>query len=97
MFPLGVLGFLGGEIFELHEVQFLYATGIMLLISLAVFVAITLATPAPDRDELSDVLFDRHTWREETAQLRDTPWYANYRYLALGLFALTVAVVVPFI
>ncbi|MGY2002581.1 sodium:solute symporter family transporter [Blastococcus sp. SYSU DS1024] len=95
--PIGVAGFVTGEIFELYGVQFLYATGIMLLLSVATLVAISLFTEAPDREKIAEVVFDRQTWREESGELRGKPWYKNYRHLSLGLAVLTVAVVVPFI
>jgi solute:Na+ symporter, SSS family len=97
VFPLGVLGFFAGEIFELYDLQFLYATGVMVVISVAAFVAISLATPAPDPAEFAEVSFTRDTWREESEELAGKPWYRNYRYLALALFIVTVVVVVPFI
>lgn len=94
--PLGLVGFVVGELLALHSVQFLYATGIMLVISVLTFVAVSLATEAPDPDSITDVVFDRRTWGRESAELRRKPWYQNYRYLSAGLAALTVAVVVPF-
>jgi solute:Na+ symporter, SSS family len=96
-FPVGMLAFFTGEIFELHEVQFLYGTGLMLVFSAAIFVAVSLATPAPDRAEISAVVFDRATWREESEGLQDEPWYRNYRWLSLAILVVTVAVVTPFI
>ncbi|MGY1747785.1 sodium:solute symporter family transporter [Modestobacter sp. SYSU DS0511] len=95
--PLGLVGFVTGEIFDLHGVQFLYATGIMFLLSVVSLVGISLVTEPRPAEEIAGVVFDRSTWREESAELRDKPWYRNYRYLALGLGVFTVAVVVPFI
>jgi solute:Na+ symporter, SSS family len=95
--PLGLAAFFATEIFELVDLQFLYGTGIMVALSLIVFVAISLATPAPDAASIEEVVFDRGTWRAESEELAGKPWYANHRWLALGLFVLTVAVVVPFI
>jgi solute:Na+ symporter, SSS family len=97
VFPLGVVGFGAGELFELYDLQFLYATGVMVVLSTVVFVAISFATPAPDPAEFAEVAFDRTTWARESEELRGKPWYRNYRYLALALLVFTVAVVVPFI
>jgi solute:Na+ symporter, SSS family len=97
VFPLGLVGFFAGEIFELYDLQFLYATGVMVVLSVIAFVAISLATPAPDPADFEDVSFTRDTWREESEELAGKPWYRNYRYLSLALFVLTVAVVVPFL
>jgi solute:Na+ symporter, SSS family len=97
VFPFGLAAFFVGEIFELYELQFLYATGVMFLISVAVFVALSLAKPAPDRAVFQEVVFTRETWHTESEELRGKPWYANYRYLALAALVFTIAVVVPFI
>ena len=95
--PLGVLGFVTGEIFGLHGIQFLYATGIMVVLSTISFITITALTPAPDHASIAEVTFDKKTWAEETEQLQGKPWYKNYRWVAAGLLILTVGVVVPFI
>jgi solute:Na+ symporter, SSS family len=97
VFPLGLVGFFAGEIFELYELQFLYATGVMVVISIVAFVGISLATPAPDPTEFADVTFTRETWRNENEELAGKPKYQNYRYISLAIFVVTVAVVVPFI
>nr|WP_281069722.1 hypothetical protein [Nesterenkonia lacusekhoensis] len=52
--PLGLAGFLTGEVFGLHGVQFLYATGIMVVLSLISFATISLLTPAPDPATIQD-------------------------------------------
>lgn len=94
---IGVIGFVTGELLELHGIQFLYATGIMVVLSAMSFVTLTLLTPAPDRASIEEVTFDRRTWAEESEQLRGKPWYKNYRYLSVAILVLTVGVVVPFI
>jgi solute:Na+ symporter, SSS family len=96
-FPIGLTAFVTGEIFELHGVQFLYGTGIMVVLSTVIFIAVTLATPVPDREEIGVVLFDRNTWRDESAALEGEPWYRNYRWLSLIILIATIAAVVPFI
>jgi solute:Na+ symporter, SSS family len=95
--PLGAAGFLVAEIFEIHGLHFLYATGIMLAISVLVFVAVSLRTEGPDPDDISEITWTRENWRTETEELSGKPWYSNYRYLSLGLVVLTIAVVIPFV
>ncbi|RKS09339.1 SSS family solute:Na+ symporter [Nocardiopsis sp. Huas11] len=95
--PFGLLAFFLTEVFGVFDIQFLYATGIMLLLSLAVFVAVSLATPAPPEDKVSEITWSTATWRKGTEDLAGTPWYKNYRVLALALGAATVCAVVPFI
>lgn len=97
MTPLGMIGFVAGEILEAHPLHFLYATGLMVLTSSIVFATISLRQPAPDREAIKEVTFDRATWGAETKEQRKKPWYARYRVWALVLLLVTVAVVVPFI
>ena len=93
----GIVGFLVGEVLELHELQFLYATGLMVLLSIALYVGISLTSEAPRREDLEGVVWTRDTWRRESEELADKPWYANYRYLAAGLVVITLAAVIPLI
>jgi solute:Na+ symporter, SSS family len=95
--PIGFLGFLAVEIFEMFELQFLYAAGLSLVVSLVVFVVLTLATPAPAREEIEDYVWRRGMWKEETAELADVPFWQNYRFLGIALLLLTAAVVLPFL
>lgn len=81
----------------LHSIQFLYATGIMVVLSMISFITISLSTPAPEPASIREVTFDRATWTEETQQLQGKPWYQNYRWISAGLVGLTIAVIVPFI
>jgi solute:Na+ symporter, SSS family len=97
VFPLGLAGFFAGEIFELYDLQFLYATGVMVVISIVAFVGISLATPAPDWREFEEVLFTRKTWEEENEELAGKPKWKNYRYISLAILVVTIASVVPLI
>ncbi|WP_146339621.1 sodium/solute symporter [Nesterenkonia sp. NBAIMH1] len=95
--PLGMVGFITGELLDLHGVHFLYATGIMFLISAVMFAVITLSQEAPDPEDIREVIFSREVWDRETAEQAQKPWYKRYRYAAIGMVGLTVAVVIPFI
>ncbi|MFD0774419.1 sodium/solute symporter [Streptomonospora algeriensis] len=94
--PFGLAAFFAGEVFALFDLQFLYATGIMFLISLVVFVGISLATDPPPA-ETAELTWSRQTWHRESAELSGTPWYKNYRVLALLLGLATVGSVLPFV
>jgi solute:Na+ symporter, SSS family len=95
--PLGLVGFFVAEIFGLHDLHFLYATGIMFLISLGMFVALALTNEAPAEDKTDEYTWTRDTWKQESKALEGKPFYKNYRYLSVGLAVFTVAVVMPFI
>lgn len=95
--PVGLVAFLTFELLGVGDLQFLYGTGIMFVLSLAVFVAISLATPAPPAEKVDAITWNRQFWHRETEELEGSPWYKNYRYMALGLGVVTVCSVLPFI
>jgi solute:Na+ symporter, SSS family len=78
-------------------VQFLYGTGIMLVISLSLFIGISLATEAPSAEDLEGLTWSKATWKQESEDLEGTPWYLNYRYMGAVLFIGTIALIIPFI
>ncbi|WP_010629577.1 sodium/solute symporter [Halomonas sp. KM-1] len=95
--PIGLAGFLAGEIFELYQLQFLYGAGVMLLLSLTLFVGITLFSEPPEREALKEYVWSREAWREESRELADKPLWKNYRVLAGLLAVVTVVWVALFI
>lgn len=95
--PVGLLAFFLGEVFGVFELQFLYATGLMFALSIVVFVTITLTTPPPPSQSVDEFTWSTRNWHEETRSLTGTPWYKNYRVLALILGVTTAASVIPFI
>jgi solute:Na+ symporter, SSS family len=94
---VGLGGFFAVEFFELLEIQFLYATGMMVALSLLIFVAVTYMTDAPEPQDIKEVMFTRAKWDEESEETRGQPFYKNYRILTIGAAILTIAVVIPFI
>ncbi len=94
---LGLGAFFAVEFFEVIDIQFLYATGIMVLLSLVVFLTITFMTTAPDLEDIEEVMFNRAKWDAETETMEGLPWWQNFRWQVLAAFIFTIAVVVPFI
>jgi solute:Na+ symporter, SSS family len=95
--PVGLVGFLTAEVFDLHDLQFLYGTGIMLLMSTVLFTTLSLVTGPPPDDVTEELVWSRDTWRKESEDLRGTPWFLNYRHLGAALMVLTLVLVVFFI
>lgn len=91
--PIGLAGFLGNEIFQLFDVQFLYATGIMLAFSLVLFITLSLLTEPPSPEQVRDVMWSRRLWRQDTEELRGTPFWKSYRTHALVLAVVTLVMV----
>jgi solute:Na+ symporter, SSS family len=96
-FPVGLVAFLTGELLELYDLQFLYATGILLLFSLGIYIAGSLLTPSPDEEEISDLMWSREHWHEETAELNELPLWQNPRILAIVIGVATVVFVGLFV
>lgn len=88
-FPLGVIAWVYVEVLSEFSIQYLYACGILFALCCVSMVVISLFTPAPT-PEIEGLLWRPRMWRQETEELKDRPWYANYRYLALGLLILTI-------
>jgi solute:Na+ symporter, SSS family len=95
--PLGLALFLAGEIFELFDIQFLYMAGIMFLLSLILYVAISLMTEAPDPEQSKELTWSRRHWQKESEDLVGKPWWQNYRYQALALVIITIIMIWIFI
>lgn len=92
--PLGALGWVGAEIFGWFQIQYLYACGLMLLLSLAILVVASLATPATHPERAEANAWRPALWRAETIALRSVPWYFNHRWQAMLLLLLTALLVV---
>jgi solute:Na+ symporter, SSS family len=95
--PIGFAAFLATQVFELFDFQFLYGTGVMFLLSLILFISITMATEAPDRKKLEGMIWSRKFWNEETEELKEKPWWKNYRIHALIIVIITIIMIIIFI
>jgi len=93
--PVGLVSFALFEVMELINLQFLYGTGLMLVLSLGIFLTVTLTSDAPELEE--DMVFSRKTWDDESREMAEKPWYQNTRYLGLGIVLATLVVVGLFI
>ena len=92
--PLGVAAWVLNEVMAVWDIQYLYASGIMLGLAAILFVAVSLATPRPDPEQARDATWRPALWREEGQELAGKPWYANYRLQSAGLLAITALIVV---
>ncbi|MCC5833568.1 MAG: sodium:solute symporter [Opitutales bacterium] len=94
--PLGVIGFFANEIFGLMQIHFLYACFALFIFNAVVMAVVSLSTPRPAADVIKNYTWSLQTYREETEDLRGLPWWQNYRYQALVLLSLTIAIVAWF-
>jgi len=91
--PAGLLGWVLIEIAAVYQFQFLYACGLMTLISSLVFVATSLLTAGPVHSRITPLMWNPAYWRSESRQLENLAWYRNYRYQAAGLLGIALIIV----
>ncbi|MFX0538900.1 sodium:solute symporter family transporter [Ornithinimicrobium sp. Y1847] len=95
MQPLGLVAFILTQVLpEEPTIQFLYAAGLSLLLSVLLLIGISLLGPSPDEDKTKELTWKTEYWTQESKELQDTQFWANYRYLSVGLLILTAVIVV---
>ena len=93
--PVGLAGFAVFEFAQLFDLQFLYGTGLMLLLSLAILIGVSVQSEAPELE--AETTFSKQTWHDETRELSQLPLWQNPRLLGLVLAICTLAIAVMFI
>lgn len=91
--PVGLAGFLAGEVFEVYDLQFLYAAGVMLALSAVLFVGLSLVSEPPGEETVRELTWSRALWRAETKELAQKPLYKRYRPYAYALVVVTLGMV----
>jgi SSS family solute:Na+ symporter len=94
MVPLGIVGFVLNEIVGITEVHFLYMAFASFVISCALLAVVSLVTDPPPQEKVEEYAWRREYWQKETEELKQKPWYYNYRYLSIGLLVLTAVIVI---
>lgn len=92
-FPLGVVAWVYVEVLGKFSIQYLYACGILFALCCMAMVVISWFTPAPT-PEIEGLLWKPQMWQRETQELQEYSWYANYRYLSIGLVGAILVMVV---
>ena len=92
--PIGVLGWVLNEIAAVYRIQFLYACGIMTLISSLIFVGTSLFSEKPSHRQVASLTWSIDFWRSESRQLEKSPWYLDYRVQSAGLLAAALTIVI---
>ncbi|MEJ2655964.1 MAG: sodium/solute symporter [Desulfobacterales bacterium] len=91
--PIGLLGWVFNEIAGVYQIQFLYACGLMTLVSGMIFMGTSLITTKPSDHQLAALTWNRSFWRRESRQLKNLVWYYNYRYQSAVLMAAALIIV----
>jgi hypothetical protein len=80
------------EFYQLLEIQYLYACGILFLLSSVSIIILSLATAPPAKD-VSEFVWTPALWHKERQELQGKLWYQNYRMLSVCLAAITLTII----
>lgn len=95
--PLGLLAFILTQVVpEEPTIQFLYAAGLSLSLSVVMLVVISILGPSPDESKTKELTWKKDYWTEETAALEGVPVWANYRLISVLLLLATAGIVIAF-
>jgi SSS family solute:Na+ symporter len=78
------------------DLHFLYVAPILLAVAALGMVVGSLTSPPPEPDRIAGLLWNRAYFDVETAALRGTPWFRNYRVLSVLLLIATAVIVIAF-
>ncbi|MFB6230799.1 MAG: sodium/solute symporter, partial [Salinibacter sp.] len=92
---LGVVFFVLNEIMGVFAIQFLYAAGVSLVMSVLILVGVSLLTEPPPAEKTEKLTWDVSYWHAETEALERLAWWQNYRYHSI-LLVLCTAVILYF-
>ncbi len=76
-----------------NKIHFLMKAPIIFAICAIIQVVVSLATAPPPVEKLVGFTWDQSVYDEDSAALVGTPWYQNYRVMAVVLLVITFAVV----
>ena len=78
------------------EMHFLHRTFFLFVACALLNVTVSRMTPPPAVEKIEHYTYSRRVLDAESEELRDVPWYLNYRYQAVVLLVLTFALVAYF-
>jgi solute:Na+ symporter, SSS family len=98
-----IIGLIAGAIFFVMnvvagvvDIHFLYVGPILFVFSSVVLVIASLTAPAPAEEDVASFIWTPALYRQDTAAMAGQAWYLNYRIQAIGLIALTAAILFAF-
>ncbi|MEM9884560.1 MAG: sodium:solute symporter [Bacteroidota bacterium] len=85
-----------GLLASITGIHFLSMATILFFACATIHIVVSLATSAPEQDQVAAYTWKKELFVEETEELKTLPWYQNYRYLAMILLVLTSIIVAWF-
>ena len=86
--------FVINEILGLTSIHFLLIAPIVFMFCCLAMIVGSLRSAPPSHASIAQYLWTPDTYRAETEELKGTPWYANFRVLALAIVLISAAHVV---
>ncbi len=83
-------------VYVFGDIHFLLVVPYYLFFSMAVMIVVSYLTPKPDYVAIRPFIWTKEYFREDTLELKGTPWYSNYRYWSFLLLASCVILLILF-
>ncbi|MFW6089917.1 MAG: sodium:solute symporter [Gemmatimonadota bacterium] len=82
------------EVTWLPQLHFLYVAPILLVFSLLTAIVVSLAGRAPDPEKVEPLTWTPAFFRQESEELRELPWWQNYRIQSIAVLAFAAVIVI---
>lgn len=92
-----VLSLAFGWVPWINEQHFLHIAAVLFVLCLLIHIGVSSATAPPPIEKTAEYSWNKELFKQETEELKGTPWYQNYRILAAILLLLTIIVVGMFV
>jgi len=76
------------------QIHFLYIAGILFLVCSVSIVVVSLLTSPPSEEKVKDYTWSKQIYKTETLELKEIPFYKNYRFHAVALMILLLIVLI---
>ena len=81
---------------EINELHFLAKASCLFAVCVVVHIAVSLTTAPQSAVQIEEYTYKSKMFKDETEELKASPWYMNYRILSLILLAITAILVGTF-
>ncbi|MBU1115691.1 MAG: sodium transporter, partial [Bacteroidetes bacterium] len=93
---LGTIFFFFNEVFHWTNVHFLYVAPILFVFSAIVLVVVSNKSEPESEEKIGALIWTKASFNLETIELKDVPWYLNFRKQSIVLGILTLILVITF-
>ncbi len=80
----------------LDSMHFLHKAPLLMVLCMIVHVVVSLASAPPSEETVKTLTWTPQMYKDETEELKNVPWYLNFRVLGVILMAITAIIVIWF-